>query len=52
MNHLKHTLATCVYSYGNIYNIQMYFCNIQMKLLKHTSKAPEILETYACNMRF
>ena len=49
MKHLKHILVTCVYSHCNICNIQIYFCNVQMKLLKHTS---ETLETYAYNMRF
>jgi hypothetical protein len=39
-------LATCM-----LCNIQIYFCNIQMKHLEHTSKKPKILDTYDCNMK-
>jgi uncharacterized pyridoxamine 5'-phosphate oxidase family protein len=35
--------ATCM-----LCNIQIYFCNIQMKHLKHMFETPEI---YACNMK-
>jgi hypothetical protein len=49
MKHLEHILATYVYSYCNIYNIPIYFCNIHIKHLQHTS---ETFETYACNMHF
>ena len=30
----------------------IYFCNIHVKQLQHTSKTSETLETYACNIRF
>jgi hypothetical protein len=40
-------LATYVYNHCNI---PIYFCNIRMKQLKHTSETTEILETWACNM--
>jgi hypothetical protein len=33
-------------------NISIYFCNIDIKHLQHTSKTIEILEIYACNMQF
>jgi hypothetical protein len=39
-----------MYNHYNIYNIQIYFCNIRMKQLKHTSQKTETLETWACNM--
>jgi hypothetical protein len=38
-----------MYSYCNICNIPIYFCNSHIKYLRYIS---EILETYACNMRF
>jgi hypothetical protein len=41
-----------VYNYRNICNISIYFCNIYMKPLQHTSKTTETLETYACNIHF
>jgi hypothetical protein len=47
MRHLKHacvTIATCA-------NTKIYFCNIQIKHLKHVSEINETLETYDCNMR-
>jgi hypothetical protein len=52
MKHLEQTLATYVYNNYNMCNITIYFCNIQMKHLQHTSKTSEIIETYSCNMRF
>jgi hypothetical protein len=33
-------------------NITIYFCNIHMKHLQHTSETYEKTETYSCNMRF
>jgi hypothetical protein len=52
MKHLKHTLETYVYSHNNICNIQIYFCNIQMKHLQHTYETPETLETcMLCNIQ-
>ena len=33
-------------------NITIYFCNIHMKNLQHTSETSKIIETYSCNMRF
>jgi hypothetical protein len=39
-----------MYNHYNIYNIQIYFCNIRMKQLKHTSEKTETLKTCACNM--
>jgi hypothetical protein len=41
--------ATYVYNHYNICNISIYFYNIHMKHLQHTS---ETIETYSCNMRF
>jgi hypothetical protein len=38
-----------VYNYFNICNFPIYFYNIFLKHLQHTS---ETLEIYACNMRF
>jgi hypothetical protein len=38
-----------VYNHFNKCNISIYFCNIHIKHLQHTS---ETLEIYACNMRF
>jgi hypothetical protein len=46
MKHLKQTLATYVYNHCNMCNITIYFCNIYLKHLRHTS------ETYSCDMRF
>jgi hypothetical protein len=45
-------LATYVYSYCNICNIPIYFCNIDLKHLQHTAETCEILEMYASNMCF
>jgi hypothetical protein len=49
MKHLKHTLETCVYNHCNI---QIYFCNIQMKYLQlayETPKTPENIRLkHAC----
>jgi hypothetical protein len=39
-----------VYNHRNICNILIYFYNIHMKQLKHTSGTIETLETWACNM--
>jgi hypothetical protein len=41
-----------VYNHCNIYNILIYFCNIHLKQLQHTSKTSETLKTYAYNMHF
>ena len=49
MKHWKYKLATYVYNHCNICNIPIYFCNIRIKHLQHTS---ETLETDACNMHF
>jgi hypothetical protein len=35
MKHLEHKLKTYVYSHCNMCNIRIYFCNIEMKHLKH-----------------
>jgi hypothetical protein len=43
-------LATYVYNHCNIYNIPIYFCNIRMKQLKHSSKITETLGSWTCNM--
>jgi hypothetical protein len=50
MKHWRHTLATYVYNHCNICNIPIYFCNIRVKQLKHTSKASETFQIYTCNM--
>jgi hypothetical protein len=47
MKHWRHMLATCVYNHCNI---PIYFCNICVKQLKHTSKASETFQMYTCNM--
>jgi hypothetical protein len=44
----KHT-CNYVYNHCNICNIPIYFCNIHLKLLQHTS---ETLEINTCNMHF
>ena len=52
MKYLERTLATYVYNYCNMGSITIYFCNIHMKHLQHTTKTSETIETYAWNMRF
>jgi hypothetical protein len=49
MKYLGHTLETYVYSHYNMCNILIYFCNIYIQHLQHTS---ETFETYYCTMRF
>ena len=49
---MEHTIETYVYSHCNMCNILIYFCNIDIKHLQHTSETSEILETNACNMHF
>ena len=49
MKYLEHTLETYVYSHYNICNMSIYFYNIDIQYLQHTS---ETLETCSCNMRF
>jgi hypothetical protein len=41
-----------VYNHCNICNISIYFCNIHMKHLQHTSEISETPYTKACNLRF
>jgi hypothetical protein len=50
--HWEQNLATYVYNNYNICNIPIYFCNIHMKRLQHTSKTSKTLETNTCNIRF
>ena len=50
MKYLEQTLATYVYSNCNIYNIPIYFCNIYMKHLQHTSETTATIEIYVCNI--
>jgi hypothetical protein len=45
-------LATYVYNHCNMCNIMIYFCNINMKQLQHTSETSEAIETYSRNLRF
>jgi hypothetical protein len=52
IKHLEQTLTTYVYSHCNICNIPIYFCNIHIKQLQHTSETSETFKTYACNLRF
>jgi hypothetical protein len=52
MKHLEHKLETYVYSYCNICNISIYFCNINMKHLQHSDETSKTLEIYSCNMGF
>ena len=41
-----------MYNHCNICKIPIYFCNINLKYLQHTSETSETLKAYACNMRF
>ena len=41
-----------MYNHCNICNVPIYFCNIHMKHLQHTSATSITLETDASNMRF
>jgi hypothetical protein len=50
MKHLKHMLETCLYRHNNICNIEIYFCNMQMKHFQHTYETPKTLESCAWNM--
>jgi hypothetical protein len=52
MKHLEYILEIYLYSHCNICNILIYFCNIDIKHLQHTSETFETLETYVCNMHF
>ena len=52
MKYFKQTLATYMYSHCNMCNIPIYFCNIYMKQLQHTSETSETLDTHFCNMCF
>ena len=52
INHLEHTLETYVYSHYNMCNIPIYFCNIDIQHLQHTSESSKTLETYSFNIRF
>jgi hypothetical protein len=52
IKHWEEKFATYVYNYCNICNISIYFCNIRMKHLQHTSKMSEILQTYTWNIHF
>jgi hypothetical protein len=44
--------ATLVYNHCNICNIPIYFCNVYMEHLQHTSDTSKTLETYSCNISF
>jgi hypothetical protein len=39
---MKHAIKTYVYRHSNVCNIQVYFCNIQMKHMKHSKHMLEI----------
>jgi hypothetical protein len=54
MKHLEQlkTLETYMYRQYNMCNMLIYFCNIYIQQLQHTSKTSDTLETYYCNMRF
>jgi hypothetical protein len=52
MKHWGQMLATYVYNYCNICNIPIYFYNIHIQYLQHTSETNETLKTNHCNMRF
>ena len=41
-----------MYNHCNLCNIPIYFCNIVIKHLQHTSETSKTLKTYACNMRY
>jgi hypothetical protein len=50
IKHLEDTLEkSYVYGHYKMCNILIYFCNIDIQHLQHTS---ETLKTYSCNMRF
>jgi hypothetical protein len=66
-SHPDKTLATYVWTRWNIWNIHLkhtciaiptcaifsiYFCNIDIQHLQHTSEIFETLETYSCNIWF
>jgi hypothetical protein len=52
MKHLEQTLATYVYSHCNMCNIRIYFYNIHIKHLQHTSEISKTLGICVCNMQF
>jgi hypothetical protein len=49
MKQFEHTLKTYAYSHCNMYNIPIYFYNIDIKHLQRTSETYKTLETYAFN---
>jgi hypothetical protein len=50
MKHLEHTIETYVYSHYNMCNILIYFCNIDIQHLQHTSKTSETLAICAFSL--
>jgi hypothetical protein len=52
MKHWQQMFATYIYNHCDICNITIYFCNIYMKHLQHTSKTSATLETDTSNIRF
>ena len=52
MKHLEQTFATYVYNHCSKCKIPIYFCNIHIKHLQHTSKTSATLEIDASIMRF
>jgi hypothetical protein len=41
----EHTLETYVYNHYNMCNIPIYFCNIDIQHMQHTSKTSETFES-------
>ena len=52
IKYLEHRLETYVYSHYNMCDILIYFCNIDIQHLQHSSETFETIETHACNMQF
>jgi hypothetical protein len=52
MKYLECTFETYVYGHCYVCNIPIYFCNIDIQHLQHTSKISKTLKIYSYNMRF
>jgi hypothetical protein len=50
LKHLRHAIATCVYSQCNICNIQINTCNIHLKQLKHLKHTLTMYMYSHCNI--
>jgi hypothetical protein len=52
MSRTDETFETYVYNHYNMCNIPIYFCNIDIQHLQHTSETSKTLEIYSYNIRF